>query len=319
MKKQSMFHSKSFEIISFVILIAIMNLPLAYAINQDVQKISSNYTYLLTTIPLFYGLSLLLVPNSVYFTCLLFGTLIGYLTYILTWFLTMNPTMLSLLMLGGGIKFYNYGLILPIIPTIFLLFKKTKWDKAHWFNILTQLVIFLFIIVYLIFDIYSWNKSDHIFNALFGFIVGFILASVLLFLAKRYLISNIAVLEKINAYIFAMIKPMIAFFAGYVIILFFFVGMYSIVHTFNPEAFEKLSDDVFLSLFYFSLSCLTGLGAALVQPKVPISILIAGSENFLGLIWITVVFAASIGYLQSSFNKISDRFKDVSKKTKEKK
>jgi hypothetical protein len=305
-----------FENISFTLLILIINFPLAFAVCNDAQQVSIRYTYILCGIPLVYGLTLLLQPRTKFITCLLFGTLIGYLIYLICWGITFNNMLFNFLIEGGGVRFLNYGLIAPILPSI-LFFKKIKWDKLNWLNIAVQLSIIFLVFLFLCLDIYSWNeKKDIISHALIGFIIGLLIALITYFFVNNYLLRRLRVFNKIVAYIKAMGKPMLAFFAGYFVILFFFAGIFSIINASYPHAFNQLPHDKLIDLFYYSLSSLTGLGASTVQPQIPLAIFISGLETFIGITWVTMVFAATIGYLQDAFSKVSLKFREEEKKMK---
>lgn len=185
-----------------------------------------------------------------------------------------------------------------------------KSHKGLVFSFIAQSLIFLFVAAYLILNL-TESATTHPwylrFSALF---IGLCIGSLVWFVVQKLVAKRIHLYEKISAYLKVMAKPVVAFFIGYLVIMLCFAGLYSLAYIHDHQVFNHLKNDSLTDMLYYSFSIITGLGFSIIEPEKPITLFLTGLENFLGLVWVTVIFAATIAYLQKPFEALSLRFKN---------
>lgn len=291
-------------------IIVLCNYPIAFAICHD---ISSHSTTLLTTlliISLLYGFSALCGPH--HFHALLIGLLAGNLIAVLTWIVSFRDVVFHLSDPDKLSVFYSLGVFLPAAVQFYLSAKENKSDfkKLHLF-LTTGIITLLFgyLIYQLIHRILHDSFSYNFFHLSLGFVVGLITAVIIHLMLSRHLLM----FEKLYLYLAVMLKPILAFFLGYLLIMFTFTGLFTIAYFYDHTIFNHLNNDKFGDMMFYSFSTITGIGFSVIEPQKPLAFILTTTENFLGLVWITVVFAAALAYLQLPFRHISVQLERLAK------
>ena len=70
-------------------------------------------------------------------------------------------------------------------------------------------------------------------------------------------------------------------------------------------------------MMFYSFSTITGIGFSVIDPQKPLAFILTSTENFLGLVWITVVFAAALAHLQIPFRRISFQLDHIARENNE--
>ncbi|EKD78205.1 MAG: hypothetical protein ACD_42C00002G0004 [uncultured bacterium] len=284
------------------IIIILCNYPIAYAVCHD---ITLHFTTLITTIliiSLLYGFSTLCGPH--HFHSILIGILAGDLIALLTWVVSFRELIFHLTDTDKLSILYSLGVAIPAGYQFFLSIKRDR-SSTHFLHILLTALIYVVLMVYLFVRLYFRLIHDSTAFEFFHFTLGFSVGLLTAIVIHIILTRNLLVFEKLSYYLDVMAKPVIAFFLGYLLIMFIFAGLYTMVYFTYNDAFTRLSSDVFGDLLFYSFSTITGLGISVIVPHKPIVLFLTIAENFLGLVWMSVVFAAALAYLQSPFQRIS--------------
>ena len=297
-------------------LIVLLNYPITYAICHD---ITAHYTTLITTIliiSLLYGFSVLCGPH--HFHAVLIGLLAGNLLALLTWIVSFRDIVFHLTDQNKLSVFYSLGVFFPTMFQFFLNFKQDKSDTKKLHIILTSLITgFLF--GYLLYKLFHRQFYDlgqnNVYHFLFGFSAGIITALIIRFVMTK----NILVFQKLYLYLEVMAKPIVAFFLGYLLIMFTFAGIYTLAYFANNTIFTHLQNDTFGELMFYSFCTMTGMSFSVVEPQHPVTFFLTTVEHFLGLVWMTVVFAAALAHLQLPFRRISQQLESAAPEEENKK
>jgi hypothetical protein len=118
--------------------------------------------------------------------------------------------------------------------------------------------------------------------------------------------------QKLSLYLKVMLKPILAFFLGYILIMFTFTGLFTLAYFHDKSIFNHLDHDIFGEMMFYSFSTITSIGFSVIEPQKPLAFFLTSIENFLGLIWMTVVFAAALAHLQAPFRRISHQLDEFS-------
>lgn len=282
--------------------ILLLNYPITFAICHD---ITPHFTTLVTTvviISLLYAFIVLCGPH--HFHALLIGLLAGNLIALLTWLVSFREIIFNMLDPDKLSVYYSLGIFIPIVIHLFIGLKQDQ-SPTKKIHITTTAIATFGLFAYLMFDLFSKGLHDpknyNYFHFTLGIAVGLITTSVIHFMVSR----NILVFEKLSFYIQAMAKPVIAFFLGYLLIMFMFAGIYTLTYFSDSTTFTHLKNDTFGELMFYSFSTITGMTFSAVEPQHPFTFFLTTLEHFLGLVWMTVVFAAALAHLQVPFRKIS--------------
>lgn len=294
----------SLETIVFIALVFITNFPFAYAITHDHQIFHLFFTFTFTVLPIVYGLSTL--SHSGFFAAYFISTLIGYITMLSSWFI-FHINDLSPFITQLSLAYYTVGLLLPALPNLYRTYLRLTHQKLLWLNFMIQFGLLGLFLGLLLLELGIWSQSKLSITELFSFFIGIIISASIWILVKNVFIKKLHVYTKLVAYMSVMGKPIIGFFIGYLTIMLFFTGLYSLHYHMDNTSFNNLENDVFISMLYYSFSIITGLGFSVIEPEKPVTFFLTGLENFMGLVWITVVFAAALAYLQEPFKKLSKK------------
>lgn len=142
---------------------------------------------------------------------------------------------------------------------------------------------------------------------LIGFLYGITLGIAVGVAARHLILPTISLFHYISAYIKIIALPMSAFFCGYIIIFLIFGGLYTLVAQLDPGAFSgkyTLSLNEFL---VYSLANITTLGDSQIYANNSLTKWLSSLEVFLGVVWTTVVLAATVGYAQKDFAKLNKK------------
>src|SRR3990167_3396011 len=294
-------------------IIVLCNYPIAFAICHDISPHASTLLTTILIISLLYGFCALCGPH--HFHALLIGLLAGNLISVLTWIVSFRDTFFHLSDPDKLSVFYSLGVFLPSAVQFYLSVKENKSEtkKLHLF-LTTGIILFLFghLLHRYLHRMYHDSFSYNFLHFSLGFLVGLISASGIQLILSRHLLM----FEKLYLYLEVMLKPILAFFLGYLLIMFTFTGIYTIAYFYDPSIFNHLNDDKFGDMMFYSFSTITGIGFSVIEPQKPLSFALTSTENFLGLIWITVVFAAALAHLQIPFRRISSQLDHVTRENK---
>ena len=283
-------------------IIVALNYPIAFAICHD---ITPHFTTLITTIliiSLLYGFSTLCGPH--HFHAVLIGLLAGNLIALLTWVVSFRDVIFHLSDLNKLSVFYSLGVFLPTSFQLIMSIKQDKSETAKLHSVLTIAItasLFGYLMFRLLNRVFHDTVAFDFFHFSLGFIVGVITAGIIHFMLSR----NILVFQKLSLYLKVMLKPIVAFFLGYLLIMFTFAGIYTLAYFSDNAVFTHLKNDTFGELMFYSFSTITGMSFSVVEPQNPIAFFLTTAEHFLGLVWMSVVFAAALAHLQVPFSRIS--------------
>lgn len=283
-------------------LIVLLNYPIVHGVCHD---ISPHYTTLIVTIlvlSVLYGFSALCSPQ--HFHAVLIGLLAGNLIALMTWIVSFRDVIFHFSDPDKLSVFYSLGVLIPSTVQFFTTFKQNDSQTKKLHIVLTSMMtIFLFGYIAYRFSLQNIYDSNlyNFFHLVLGLVVGIITVNAIRFVITR----NILVFEKLSLYLEAMLKPIVAFFLGYLLIMFTFSGIYTLAYLSDKTIFNQLYNDPFGELMFYSFSVITGMTFSVVEPQHPITFFLTTVEHFLGLVWMTVVFAAALAHLQLPFRKIS--------------
>jgi hypothetical protein len=305
----------------FIILIVFfMTFPLAYSLTHSVVDITIKYALILSAIPCFFALFLYIKHQAdkqefYLFHPILFGILIGYLLYFLIALCLLNPFFYNLIINQGTYEAFNIGLISPQLLLLFL-FIPHAINKDEYHILLLFFLYLCLLLSYIYVDIVFFDKTIPFPSALISVFMGFCITFSAMFICFFFFRERVKTFFVIGGYIKTMTKPVAAFFLGYFIIVLFFAGIHASIAVINEAAFSLKSTNKFFDFFFYSYCTLTGFIESGIKPLTRTAIMVSIFENFLGLVWVTVVFAATIGYLQESFSALSKKFKETSSRVK---
>lgn len=284
------------------VVIMALNLPIAYAICHD---ITPHYTTLITTIiiiSVLYGYIALFGPQ--HFHAVLIGILAGNLISLLTWIVSFRDVLLHISDPDKLSVFYSVGVFIPATIQFFMVLKK-EGGPTKKLQIFSTAVAAISLFAYLLYRFFNRQFHDSIGYNFFHFSLG-LFVGVLSAITIRFIVTrNILVFQKLSLYLEVMFKPIIAFFLGYLLIMLTFAGIYTLVYFSDATVFTHLKNDVFGELMFYSFSTITGMTFSAIEPQNPVAFFLTTAEHFLGLVWMTVVFAAALAHLQVPFRKIS--------------
>ena len=294
------------RVTSLVCLIFFAIYPFSFGITSDSDVLNDTSALSLTVVPILYGLAM--IPTMGFFASLCTSTLIGYILLIISWLLASEIFLQSYLFTQQGFNLYNLGLLLPALPNLYHTFHGRVQQHLMWVNFLVQLALCAFVISLIINDIAAWGNPLHDYyrtENIFSLAVGVVVSALIWVLVKHVFLNNLRMYTQLAAYVEIMGKPTIGFFTGYLTIMLLFAGLYSLCYYHDPSVFNKINDNTFAAMLYYSFSIITGLGFSVIEPEKPITFFLTGLENFLGLVWVTVVFAGALAYFQEPFKAIS--------------
>lgn len=282
--------------------IMLLNHPIAYAICRD---ITPHYTTLVVTIiiiSVLYGYIALFGPH--HFHAVLIGLLAGNLISLLTWMVSFRDVIFHFSDPDKLSVFYSIGVFIPATIQFFLVLKQDE-SPTKKLHIISTAFVTVSLFVYLVYRLFHRQFYDpteyNYFHFSLGLVVGFITAFTIRFIVSR----NILVFQKLSLYLEVMLKPIVAFFLGYLLIMFMFSGIYTLAYFADGAIFTHLKNDPFGELMFYSFSTITGMSFSAVEPQSPFAFFLTTAEHFLGLVWMTVVFAAALAHLQVPFRRIS--------------
>lgn len=168
---------------------------------------------------------------------------------------------------------------------------------------------------YLFFHLLEQNQP-----LIFGLIHGVCSACVFSFVLRYWIIPGIYTLGFLLEYIKVTWIPVSTFFVGYVVMSLVFGGLFALVAYHDPKSFVPVSDWPLNEYLYYSFTIVTTLGNANIVPATSLTRWITIVEIMLNIVWMTVILAASIGYVQAIFTRITPpkiRNNPIAKKIKE--
>lgn len=283
-----------------VILLA--NYPIAFAICHDITPHFTTLVITILTISILYGLFSLSGPYD--FHAILIGLLAGNLVALLTWMVSFRDVVIHVVDINKLSVFYSLGVFTPIMIQ-FLLTLKRERKKVSYSRMGLTIGVILTLLAYLLLRLIRRVFHDTYYFNFFHFTLGLIVGLITILIIQFVLTQHILVFHKLSSYLKVMVKPIIAFFLGYILIMFTFTGIYALAYFSDPQLFTHLKNDPFGELMFYSFSTITGMTFSVVEPQHPIAFFLTTAEHFLGLIWMTVVFAAALAYLQAPFSLIS--------------
>lgn len=283
-------------------IILLLNYPIVHGVCHDISRHYTTLIVTILTLSVLYGFSALCSPQ--HFHAVLIGLLAGNLIALLTWIVSFRDVVFHFSDPDKLSFFYSLGVLIPSTVQFFTTFKQndSQTKKLHIF--LTSMIT-LSLFGYIVYRYHYLNIHDgglyNTFHLTLGLVVGIVTVSVIRFVITH----NVLVFEKLSLYLEAMLKPIAAFFLGYLLIMFTFSGIYTLAYLSDNSIFNHLYNDPFGELMFYSFSVITGMTFSVVEPQHPITFFLTTVEHFLGLVWMTVVFAAALAHLQLPFRKIS--------------
>lgn len=306
-----------FDLCIIIISVFCLSFPVAYSISSNFDSYVYKHAFIWSTVPVIYALVLysrrkiqqliqlsLLAPIS-------FGWIIGLFLYSMSIVLLSYMSESNVLIYEDGFRYYTLGLIVPLIYPIYrqvsYTVKQMKKEaiKEIFFDLLILLTIFTLLLCFIAMDIIFFHKDSTLFQIILSFFLGSILSTFSLLFIHRYIRSSLNAFIRISLYLRIMSKPVIAFFLGYLSLAIFFGGVYFFVIKTIPNAIEHPDNYSILDSLIYSYKVLSNVGNSNFASVSRFATMLTQLENFLGLMWITVVFAATIGYLHKPFKDIS--------------
>ena len=163
---------------------------------------------------------------------------------------------------------------------------------------------------------------DNIYSVIFDLTFSLGFAGLMNNLLYTHMIRISDYMIHLKDYLVAMKKPMIAFFMSYLVIVIIatFVNVILYHHNHNyfstSEAFTS-SFDVVMAMFFYSLQTFGINNYSLIEPTSAVAEYVITFFSLLGTLWLVVVLAAVLGYLQSAFETINRRKKAAMKKSEQ--
>ncbi|MBU1926971.1 MAG: potassium channel family protein, partial [Gammaproteobacteria bacterium] len=125
---------------------------------------------------------------------------------------------------------------------------------------------------------------------------------------RDWLLPILNILNILLDYMRAMFLPMSAFFVGYFLIILTFTGIYGTLSLIDITAFKGINLPwKFSEYVYYSIVSITTLGTANIKAYSELAKIMTSIEVLMGLMWTTVVLAATIAYLQKTFSKLAEK------------
>jgi hypothetical protein len=139
---------------------------------------------------------------------------------------------------------------------------------------------------------------------LLGIFYGITLGILTGIIAKHLILPTIGLFKYIGQYIKVIALPMAAFFCGYIVIFLTFAGIYALLAKYDTTAFAGNYSWSLNQFIAYSISNITTLGDTQMYANTILTQWLSSLEVFLGVVWTTVVLAATIGYAQKDFDKL---------------
>lgn len=296
---------KSYKYFFLILIIVLSVYPIVFAVSRDLNMQTPTLVISILGISVLYGF-LGYYYSARFIHGILLGVLVGYSVGVLSWLLAFREEVFHFSDNDMLSSFYSCGVFLPIAVRFFSLVKKNNIHFTVFHRLSTRLIIFvlLFFILYSAMGKVKYESFSLIaFHFILGAIVGILTMIVVHYITSR----NLLMFDRLTKYLAVMVKPILAFFLGYLFIMFLFTGLYTLTYTTNPTVFSHLKNDKFGDMMFYSFSVITGLGFSVIQPEKPIALFLTTCENFMGLIWMSVVFSAALAYLQAPFARITSQ------------
>src|SRR3990167_2373914 len=211
-------------------IIVLLNYPIAYAICHDITPHFTTLISTLLVLSVLYGFSTLCGPH--HFHAVLIGLLAGNLIALFTWMVSFREIIFGIYDPEKLSTFYSLGVFIPATIHFFL---SAKQDDSHTKTMhivltsLGSLSLFYYLLSQLIYRQIHEPQSLNFYH--FG--VGLLIGSIAAFMIHIVMNKNILVFQKLSLYIEVMVKPIMAFFLGYLLIMFTFSGLYTIFYFAN--------------------------------------------------------------------------------------
>lgn len=291
-------------------IIVLLNYPIAFSVCHD---ITPHFTTLITTLlilSVLYGFSTLCGPH--HFHAVLIGLLAGNLIALFTWMASFREIVFGIYDPEKLSVFYSLGIFIPATIHFFLSVKQDESQTKTMHITLTSLGsigLFFYLLIKLVYRQLHEPQTLNFYHFGMGLLIGSLTALIIHIVMNK----NILVFQKLTLYLEVMMKPIIAFFLGYLLIMFTFAGIYTIFYFADHTIFTPIKNDVFGEMLFYSFSTITGMTFSAVEPIQPLSFFLSTAEHFLGLVWMTVVFAAALAHLQLPFKRISLQLESLMK------
>ncbi len=187
-------------------------------------------------------------------------------------------------------------------------YKNNKISREKYSIIIGCLAVVCFVVILLI---KRAGVDSHIpfidSPIVFGCIVGFSAGCFLYLATYRLIFPCINQFSHMIDYLVIMILPAAAFFIGYFVIALVFSGFYAVIEQFLPGSFAYSNGQIpFNDYLYFSIMTISTLGDANISAIGLVVRWVEILELIVGLIWVTVVLAATLGFVQEKFNVIAN-------------
>lgn len=303
---------KLLSVLLITIIVFILNYPLTYAVVVSGQHLNTRYAFILAIVSVIYALTIYLRMSiekervHVIYP-IAYGTFLGYILCFISALLSAHDSIFTFMSDHYGYQLYNIGVVLPMFIIVFF---HRKPEQRKVFPIRQALIgLFYWAVIYLYFyeDFHAVKTSRNLFTGLLALLLGVAISSILLRFVYLSVRKNIRVFRRVTHYLGVMTKPVTAFFLGYIVIILFFTGLYSLMDAIETNAFKHLVEKDFWQYLFFSYNTITAWGGSGIIPTSELSMALSILENFIGLIWITVIFAATLAYLQRPFIDISKK------------
>lgn len=310
-------------LISFIVML--LNFPIAFALVHSSQNMKIEYAMVLTMIPVIYSLTIYIrmhIENQGevrLFYPIAYGTIMGYLICIVSVILCSYAPFFNFMSKNGGFKYYNIGLIIPMLLIVYF-HLKNMWQETFSYITLVFIIFYCSTTLFYIYqDIVLFKSATSVTVIFITILLGIIVSSTLLLFVYRVIRTKVRAFLRVGYFLSTMGKPVGAFFIGYIAILLFFTGIFSLLDFFQPNSFHNPGQKSFFDYFLYSYFVLTDWNASQMKPLSHIGFGLSMLENFLGIVWITVVFAATLGYLQKPFLDLSKQLRELEKHEENKK
>lgn len=142
---------------------------------------------------------------------------------------------------------------------------------------------------------------------LLGIFYGITLGILTGIIAKHLILPIIGLFRYIGSYIRVIALPMASFFCGYIVIFLTFAGIYALLAKYDQNAFAGNYTWSLNQFIAYSISNITTLGDTQMYANTILTQWLSSLEVFLGVVWTTVVLAATIGYAQKDFDKLDKK------------
>ncbi len=282
-----MLRNRAFYFIYFITLIT-ANMFVFSILERDIAILTACLMLICSICHLFAGIHAQARFSGYFHTVIAYLVTAGVMTYI-------SPTLLTPFILAYTVFCISYTV-------------KEVFNNMTLFSagiILGSLILIIPTIYY-----HHFDMRDLTFDLVFA--LGF--TKLTHFLFFKYMVHVTSCIESFKEYLIPMKTPMFAFFLSYLIIAVICTFTNVSLYYYDPSQFEIIgpTDPPYLliaSMFCYSIQTLGINNYNIIAPAAPAAEFLITFFSLTGSVWLVVILAAVLGYLQDEFDEINAKKK----------